>query len=77
MTIIRRRRKWRTTTCSILTEAKKNRGVNQVVGPNKRGASTGFTSSMGQIGGIVSALAFPKKDGPMYVPVSTFSVSRG
>lgn len=23
---------------------------------------------MGQIGGIISALAFPKKDGPQYVP---------
>ncbi|KAJ4248798.1 High-affinity nicotinic acid transporter [Fusarium torreyae] len=38
--------------------------VNQVVGPNKRGAITGVVSSMGQVGGTVSPLAFPKSDGP-------------
>lgn len=42
--------------------------VNQVVGSVKRGTATAYTGGMGQVGGIVSALVYPKKDGPMYVP---------
>jgi hypothetical protein len=29
---------------------------------------TAFTSSVGQMGGITSALIFPESDGPYYVP---------
>ncbi|KAF4983835.1 hypothetical protein FZEAL_841 [Fusarium zealandicum] len=42
--------------------------VNQVVGNVKRGTVTAFSVSCGQIGGIISALIFPKKDEPYYVP---------
>ncbi|KAF5012651.1 hypothetical protein FDECE_1282 [Fusarium decemcellulare] len=42
--------------------------VNQVVGNVKRGTVTAFSVSCGQIGGIISALVFPKNDGPYYVP---------
>lgn len=49
--------------------------VNQVVGHNKRGTSTGFAGSMGQFGGIISALAFPKKDSPQYVPGMSVNVA--
>lgn len=30
---------------------------------------------MGQIGGVVSAVAFPKKDGPQYVPGTAINVA--
>ncbi|KAJ9612042.1 hypothetical protein H2200_003637 [Cladophialophora chaetospira] len=43
-------------------------GVNQVVGKTKRGTMTATASSLGQVGGIISALAFPKKNSPYYVP---------
>lgn len=42
--------------------------VGQVAGANKRGTLTAWASSVGQLGGIISALAFPSKDGPQYVP---------
>ncbi|KAH6897069.1 major facilitator superfamily domain-containing protein [Thelonectria olida] len=42
--------------------------VNQVVGNVKRGTVTAFAVSCGQVGGIISALVFPKSDGPQYVP---------
>jgi len=46
--------------------------VNQVVGRTKRATMTASASSLGQVGGIISALIFPKKDSPYYVPgVST------
>lgn len=41
--------------------------TNQVVGNVKRGTTTAFAVSCGQIGGIISAVIFPKSDGPMYV----------
>lgn len=45
-----------------------SRGVNQVVGQTKRGALTAFSAGFAQIGGIISSLVFPKKDGPRYYP---------
>lgn len=42
--------------------------VNQVVGNVKRGTVTAFAGSLGQFGGIISALVFPSSDGPYYVP---------
>lgn len=42
--------------------------VNQVVGNVKRGTVTAFAGSVGQVGGIISALVFPSSDGPAYVP---------
>ncbi|KEY72861.1 hypothetical protein S7711_04437 [Stachybotrys chartarum IBT 7711] len=42
--------------------------VNQVVGSGSRGAVTAFSGGMGQVGGIISALVYPIRDGPMYVP---------
>ncbi|KAM0278595.1 hypothetical protein ACHAQH_005069 [Verticillium albo-atrum] len=41
--------------------------VNQVVGNVKRGTATAFAISCGQLGGIISAVVFPAKDGPQYV----------
>jgi len=38
------------------------------VGKTKHGILTATASSLGQFGGIISALIFPKKDGPYYVP---------
>ncbi|KAL2012355.1 hypothetical protein VTN00DRAFT_5073 [Thermoascus crustaceus] len=43
-------------------------GVNQVVGNIKRGTLSSFAVCMGQVGGIISAIVFPKKDSPQYVP---------
>lgn len=34
-----------------------------------------MVSSMGQVGGIVSALAFPKSDGPQYVPGTSVNIA--
>ncbi|CAK7235029.1 hypothetical protein SCUCBS95973_009132 [Sporothrix curviconia] len=42
--------------------------VNQVIGYTKRGTVTAFAVSCGQIGGIISALVFPSKNAPQYVP---------
>ncbi len=42
--------------------------VNQVVGSTKRGTVTAFAGTLGQVGGIISAIAFPSKDGPQYIP---------
>lgn len=42
--------------------------VNQVVGNVKRGTLTAFAISCGQLGGIISAVVFPEKDSPQYVP---------
>ncbi|KAH7375528.1 MFS transporter [Plectosphaerella cucumerina] len=42
--------------------------VNQVVGNIKRGTLTAFAISCGQLGGIISAVVFPEKDSPQYVP---------
>lgn len=42
--------------------------VNQVVGTQQRGATTAFSGGMGQVGGIISSVIYPIKDGPMYVP---------
>lgn len=42
--------------------------VNQVVGSSKRGTTTAWAGGWGQVGGIISAVTYPKKDGPMYVP---------
>ncbi|RMJ15784.1 hypothetical protein CDV36_004541 [Fusarium kuroshium] len=49
--------------------------VNQVASSSKRGTVAAFAGSMGQIGGIISALAFPKKDAPQYVPVAARATS--
>jgi hypothetical protein len=38
-----------------------------VVGNVKRGTSTAFAVSCGQLGGIISAVIFPERDGPQYV----------
>ncbi|RSM18517.1 hypothetical protein CDV31_002653 [Fusarium ambrosium] len=48
--------------------------VNQVASSSKRGTVAAFAGSMGQIGGIISALAFPKKDAPQYVPGMSINV---
>ncbi|KAH6692276.1 MFS transporter [Plectosphaerella plurivora] len=42
--------------------------VNQVVGNIKRGTLTAFAISCGQLGGIISAVVFPEKDSPQYIP---------
>lgn len=42
--------------------------VNQVIGYTKRGTVTVFAVSCGQLGGIISALVFPSKNAPQYVP---------
>lgn len=42
--------------------------MNQVVDHAKRGTVTAFAGTLGQFGGIISAVAFPKKHGPQYVP---------
>lgn len=42
--------------------------MNQVVGHTKRGTVTAFAGTLGQFGGIISAIAFPSKDGPRYLP---------
>jgi hypothetical protein len=52
-----------------------HRSVNQVIGTDKRGTSTALGGSMGQIGGIISAVAFPKKDSPEYFPGCAINVS--
>lgn len=39
-----------------------------MVGSLKRGTLTAFAVSCGQLGGIISALVYPSKDGPQYVP---------
>ncbi|KAL1845109.1 hypothetical protein VTK73DRAFT_1119 [Phialemonium thermophilum] len=41
---------------------------NQVVGSVKRGTLTAFAVSCGQLGGIISAVVYPSKDSPQYVP---------
>lgn len=38
------------------------------MGNVKRGTTTAFAVSCGQVGGIISAVIFPKSDGPQYVP---------
>ncbi|KAJ9640749.1 hypothetical protein H2204_003038 [Knufia peltigerae] len=43
-------------------------GVAQVAGRTKRGTLTAAASSLGQVGGIISALIFPNSDKPYYVP---------
>ncbi|KAI5857497.1 major facilitator superfamily domain-containing protein [Durotheca rogersii] len=42
--------------------------ANQVTSSNKRGTITAFAGTLGQLGGIISALVFPLKDGPQYLP---------
>ncbi|KAL1887322.1 hypothetical protein Sste5346_010304 [Sporothrix stenoceras] len=42
--------------------------VNQVIGYTKRGTVTAFAVSCGQVGGIISAVVFPSKNAPQYVP---------
>ncbi|KAI1097691.1 major facilitator superfamily domain-containing protein [Jackrogersella minutella] len=42
--------------------------ANQVTSSNKRGTITAFAGTIGQFGGIISALVFPSKDGPQYLP---------
>ncbi|KAH8886227.1 MFS general substrate transporter [Thozetella sp. PMI_491] len=52
--------------------------VNQVIGSTKRGTLTAFAVSCGQVGGIISALVFPGKDSPQYVPgISTCIAFQG
>lgn len=46
-----------------------------MVGSDKRGTSTALAGSLGQIGGIVSALVFPIKDGPQYVPGMSVNIA--
>ncbi|KAI5927905.1 major facilitator superfamily domain-containing protein [Camillea tinctor] len=41
--------------------------INQVTSSTKRGVVTAYAGSVGQLGGIISALVFPSKDGPQYV----------
>ena len=56
----------------------KSPSVNQVVGSTKRGTLTAFAVSCGQLGGIISALVFPGKDSPQYVPgISTCIAFQG
>ncbi|KAL7903834.1 hypothetical protein GGI35DRAFT_485011 [Trichoderma velutinum] len=43
-------------------------GVSQVVGRTRTGVMAALSSSLGQTGGIISALIFPSSDGPYYVP---------
>ena len=38
------------------------------MGHTKRGTVTAFAGTLGQFGGIISAIAFPSKDGPRYLP---------
>jgi sugar phosphate permease len=45
-----------------------DRSVNQVVGTTKRGTLTAFAGGFAQLGGIIASVAFPKSDGPRYVP---------
>ncbi|KAL7625890.1 High-affinity nicotinic acid transporter [Parahypoxylon ruwenzoriense] len=42
--------------------------TNQVTSSSKRGTITAFAGALGQFGGIISALVFPSKDGPQYLP---------
>lgn len=42
--------------------------TNQVTSSTKRGTITAYAGSIGQLGGIISAVVFPSKDGPQYVP---------
>lgn len=42
--------------------------VNQVVSRTKQGTITAFAGTLGQVGGIISAIAFPEKDSPQYIP---------
>lgn len=42
--------------------------ANQVTSSNKRGTITAFAGTLGQFGGIISALVFPSKDEPQYLP---------
>ena len=46
-----------------------------MVGADKRATSTALAGSLGQIGGIVSALVFPSKDGPQYVPGMSVNIA--
>ena len=38
------------------------------MGHTKRGTLSAFAGSIGQLGGIISSVVFPSKDGPQYVP---------
>ena len=49
-------------------KANSKSSVNQVVGSTKRGTVTAYAGSWGQVGGIVSAVAYPESTGPKYVP---------
>lgn len=42
--------------------------ANQVTSSTKRGTITAYAGSVGQLGGIISAVVFPSKDGPQYIP---------
>ncbi|KAI0893387.1 MFS transporter [Annulohypoxylon nitens] len=42
--------------------------ANQVTSSNKRGTITAFAGTIGQVGGIISAVVFPSKDSPKYIP---------
>lgn len=50
------------------TDQNRLNSSNQVVGSVKRGTLTAFAVSCGQLGGIISALVYPSKDSPQYVP---------
>lgn len=42
--------------------------ANQVTSSTKRGTITAYAGSVGQLGHIISAVVFPSKDGPQYIP---------
>ncbi|KAI1206790.1 MFS transporter [Annulohypoxylon truncatum] len=42
--------------------------TNQVTSSNKRGTITAFAGTIGQVGGIISAVVFPSQDSPRYIP---------
>lgn len=44
------------------------RSANQVTSSTKRGTIAAYAGSVGQLGGIISAVVFPSKDGPQYIP---------
>lgn len=49
--------------------------MSHFVGRTKRGTLTAFATACGQVGGIISAVIFPKKDSPYYVPGVSICIS--
>lgn len=54
------------------------RSANQVTSSTKRGTIAAYAGTVGQLGGIISAVVFPSKDGPQYIPgISTCIAFQG